>query len=114
MVAFGVWHPRCWSEVPWRCGMMQRNRRIFYIMVMLVLVAIAANAEATTVTGNFSVDDAFQFFISTIDTLPGTLIGVGDNWQITYTYTGALTPGVTNYLHVAAQNGGSPQMFIGD
>jgi hypothetical protein len=91
-----------------------RIGRAFWIVAMLVVVAVAGNAEATTVTGDFSVDDAFQFFISTDDTIPGTPIGSGADWTTTFTYTGTLTPGVTNYLHVAAQNGVGPTMFIGD
>jgi hypothetical protein len=42
------------------------------------------------------------------------LVGSGNDWGTTYSFTGLLTPGVTNYLHVQATDLGSPAGFIGD
>lgn len=61
-----------------------------------------------------TVDNVFQAFISTSDTVQGTLIGSGANWQVTQSFSTALTPGVTNFLHIMATDQGPPAMFLGD
>jgi MSHA biogenesis protein MshQ len=70
------------------------------ILVVLGLVNVAA-ATTTTVTTHMTVDDAFDLYLSTDDTIAGTYIGSGTHWEDTYTFApAALTPGVTNYIHV--------------
>jgi MSHA biogenesis protein MshQ len=80
----------------------------------LATFAFSGGAQATTVSTDMTVDNLFNFFISTNDTVPGALVGTGNNWPVTYSFTGLLTPGVTNYLHVQAINQGGPGGFIGD
>ena len=80
----------------------------------LAAFAVAGAAQASTVSTDMTVDNAFNFFISTNDSVPGIPFGTGNNWPQTYSFTGLLTPGVTNYLHIQAINAGGPGMFIGD
>jgi hypothetical protein len=59
---------------------------------------------ATTLTSTLTVDDDFEIYVSTDDSVPGTLLGGGSTvsrgWENSYAFTAALTPGVTNYVHV--------------
>jgi len=86
------------------------------IKIVICLVIVASFASATNITANFTVDDALNAYISTSDATLGTLVGSGPNsWFTTYTFTAALTPGVTNYLHIVASDVfGLPSMFVGD
>ena len=77
-------------------------------------LALCSSAHATTVSTNMTVDNGFNFFISTDDSVAGTPVGAGNDWPTTYSFTGLLVPGVTNYIHVQALNFGGPGMFIGD
>ncbi len=73
------------------------------------------NTHASVVTANIQVDDAFSFYISTSDTVPGTFIGSGDRWDLTYNFSDLLlTPHVVNYLHIMAYNSGGATGFTGD
>src|SRR5689334_19753491 len=82
--------------------------------LVLTLVAAATYASATNISANLTVDNSFDYYLSTSDSVLGTLIGSGNNWQVTSQFTSALTPGVTNYIHVVALNAGGPAGFIGD
>jgi PEP-CTERM motif len=53
-------------------------------------------------------------YISTSDAVLGTLVGTGNNWQVTYSLNATLTPGVTNYLHIVATDSGAPAGFLGE
>lgn len=77
-------------------------------------VALAStSALATTVTSLMNVDNVFNFYIATNDSVLGSFIGSGGDWQNTFSFTSPLTAGVTNYLHVVAANGGGPGGFEG-
>lgn len=41
------------------------------------------------------------------------MVGTGNDWGTTYLINATLTGGVTNYLHVIAENEGGPDAFIG-
>src|SRR5262245_36281058 len=73
----------------------------------LASTIFACGANATTLSGVLTVDDTFSAYISTNDAILGTLI-LSDsdlNWATTVSFSGvALTPGVTNYLHVVGQD----------
>ncbi len=83
---------------------MKTYKKMLVFAVLLSLSALVTPAGATSVTANISVDNEFQFYISTNDSIPGTLLGSGTEWQFTYTLEGVLASGVTNYLHVKAIN----------
>src|SRR5437764_6067297 len=75
----------------------------------------APDAQATTLSGNMTVDNFFFAFISTSDATLGTQVASGNNWPTTVGIPATtLTPGVTNYLHIEAINQTGPAMFIGD
>ena len=80
----------------------------------LAAFALCTGAHATTVSTDMTVDNAFNFFVSTDDSIAGTLVGTGNSWPTTFSFTALLAPGVTNYIHVQAINQGGPGMFIGD
>ncbi|MEK6792072.1 MAG: PEP-CTERM sorting domain-containing protein, partial [Deltaproteobacteria bacterium] len=68
-----------------------------------------------TLSSNMTADDAFELYISTNANVAGTLIGTGNWWPTTYSFNAALTPGVTNYIHVKAWDVyGYISSFIGD
>ena len=71
-------------------------------------------ARRRPLSTDLTVDNSFLLFISTDDSLAGTPVGSGSDWTTTYSFSAALTPGVTNDIHVAATNGGAPAAFIGD
>ena len=86
------------------------------IRIVICLAIVASCVSATNISANMSVDDALYAYISTSDATLGTLIGSGTNsWFSTYSFGTALTPGVTNYLHIVASDVyGLPSMLIGD
>lgn len=82
--------------------------------VLVCLVVATSFVSATTLTANMTVDNSFFAYISTSDSVLGTQIGTGTDWTSTYTFSTALTPGVTNFLHIVAHDDGAPAMFIGN
>ncbi len=80
---------------------------------LLALGLVAATSNAGTLTGKVNVDDEFEAYLSTSDSVVGTLIGSGLNWPTTYTFTTTLNPGQDYYLHIAAKDNGSPAGFLG-
>ena len=81
---------------------------------IVILFLSVASSSATTLSANMTVDNAFFAYISTDDSVLGTLVGSGNDWPTTFSFSSALTPGVTNYLHIEAINYGGPNGFIGD
>jgi hypothetical protein len=84
--------------------------------LILAGVGLSLVAQATTLTFTGVADDFFDAYVSTNDSVQGTLFA-----QQTTTWqngggTGSitLTPFVTNYLHIQARDAfGAPSMFIG-
>ena len=71
-------------------------------------------AQATTLSGYADVDNVLNAYISTSDSVLGTLFATGSDWNFNTNFSGvALTPGVTNYLHVVVTDQGGPRMFVG-
>jgi len=90
--------------------------RILFALLGAALAALASQstAQATTLSGNLTADNLFDAYISTNDSVLGTLITSGTNWPTTVSFGGqGLTAGVTNYLHIVATDQGKPDMFIG-
>ena len=93
--------------------------------ILIGIFAFALTAQglcgithASLITGHMTADDSFNFYISTDDSIQGTLVGSGTDWTLPYTLVGTLTPGVVNYLHISAVNGNDnppPRAgFVGD
>ncbi|HEY5289627.1 MAG TPA: PEPxxWA-CTERM sorting domain-containing protein [Caulobacteraceae bacterium] len=99
------------------------------ILVAAVLTSAAAGAQAAaTLSGNLTVDNAFNVYLSTSPTALGTLIASGTNWPSVQALSASLTGGNTYYLQVVGWNyddaatpgtiqpahlPGNPDMFIG-
>jgi hypothetical protein len=80
-------------------------------------ISIGVEVEQVAVsslTGNLNVDNTFEAYISTDDSVQGTLITSGTHWQTTYNLATSLTPGQTYYLHIKAIDEGGPAGFLGD
>jgi hypothetical protein len=86
-------------------------KRVTLIGVTLGLTCVAG---ATNITGNIAVDNVWSVYLSTDDSVQGTLIASGGNWGTPTSINAALTPGVTNFLHIVGQNQGGPSMLIAD
>ena len=65
-------------------------------------------------SGNLAVDNTFEAYISTDDSVQGDFLSSGNRWQTTYTLLSQLTPGQDYYLHIKATNTGGPSGFLGD
>lgn len=64
--------------------------------------------------GSMNVDNTFRVYISTDDSVQGTLIGSGDDWPTTVDIAANLTEGQDYYLHVYATDVGGVAGFLGD
>jgi hypothetical protein len=73
-----------------------------------------AFSQAGVLTANLTADNSFDFYISTSDSTLGTLIGSGNDWGTTFSFSPTLADGSSYYLHVAGNNSGGPGAFIGD
>ena len=89
------------------------------VPIVLALSGLAAIlcvqcANATSLSGGLTADNAFYAYISTDNTVLGTLVASGNDWGTTATLSDySLTPGQTYYLQVEAINYGGPGAFIG-
>jgi hypothetical protein len=84
------------------------------IAVAFGAVFAASQAQATTLSGDLTADNAFYAYVSTSASLLGTLVASGNNWPTTYSITPAYTlPDQTLYLNIEAINYGGPGGFIG-
>jgi len=63
---------------------------------------------------NVNVDNTFEFYLSTDDSVQGTLIGSGDSWPTTYELSSYLESGQEYFLHVYATDQGVAAGFLGD
>jgi MSHA biogenesis protein MshQ len=86
------------------------------VVSAVAMIASANLAHSTTLSGSLTADNAYWAFVSTSDSTLGTPVGqgtVGTDWTSTFALAQALTPGVTNYLHIEAINYWGPAMFVG-
>jgi hypothetical protein len=93
----------------------------FLRLATMFLVACLAGgsfvrcAKATSISGAVTADNAFFAYISTSNSVRGTLVASGNDWGTTFTIPSfALTPGQTYYLQIEAINYGGPGAIIGD
>lgn len=97
--------------------MLTHKLRTALFAAALAFGGVDASNAATTLSGDMTVDNLFSAYLSTNDSVLGTLFQIDSdaNWQTPQSFSGvALTPGVTNYLHIIGTDQGPPQMFIGD
>ena len=80
----------------------------------LIVVALSSPVRAASLYSAMTMDNAFDAYLSTDDSVLGTLIGSGTDWTTTYGLVGELTPAVTNYLHIVGYDFGGISAFIGD
>lgn len=80
------------------------GRNLLAILGLVLLFLTTLTTSAATVTANLTVDDRFDLYVSTDDTQLGTYIGSAEDWSVASTFTFDLTPGVTNYIHVAGSD----------
>lgn len=88
-------------------------KRVF----LLGLLALGGGASATTLTFTGLADDAFEAYISTNDSVEGTLFLAQTSTWLAGAVTGTvnLIPNVTHYLHIRARDiAGPPSMLIGE
>jgi hypothetical protein len=95
---------------------------IAIIGAALAAIVSLSSAQATTLTGTATADNAFSAWLSTDDSTLGTFIGGGSNWQ-SETNLGStpLASGTTYYLHIVSLNlngspavpGSDPDAFLG-
>ena len=80
----------------------------------LALISLVGGANATSLSGSLTVDNAFYAYLSTDNTVLGTLVAQGNNWPTVFNFNNfALSSGQTHYLQIEAINYGGPGAFIG-
>jgi hypothetical protein len=78
-------------------------------------LCLTTPAAATTLTARLTVDNLYEYYISTDDAKVGAFIADSPfGWWNVATFTTQLVPGVPQYLHIIARDEGPPAMFIGD
>jgi len=88
-------------------------KRLFTACAALCLVSSISAVQAAQLTSDMTTDDTFSYYISSDDTQLGTLIGSGNSWSTTYTFTTDISS--SSYLHVvAADTSGVIAGFIGN
>jgi hypothetical protein len=65
-------------------------------------------------TGSLHVDNTFEAYISTDDSVQGILLTSGNDWQTTYALASSLLEGQDYYLHIKATDTGGKAGFLGD
>jgi|GEM_PF-767175 len=89
------------------------------IQSIIAILALAhflcgAAASATELNGTLNVDNRFEAYISTDDSVQGTFLGSGTDWPTTYSIASTLNPGQDYFLHVRGIDEGGRAGFLGD
>jgi MSHA biogenesis protein MshQ len=92
-------------------GMMMRKTIVAALAIGLLMTGMA---QATTLTSEISMDNGYEIYISTLDTVAGTSFGADNNWQMTFTNSTTLSAGTDYYLHVYGYNQGYIAGFLGE
>lgn len=87
--------------------------KIAALLSVGMMIATAASVRATTISATMTVDNGYTAYISTDDSIAGTLITTHEDWYTTDTFSATLTAGVTNYLHIRAYDLGEIAGFLG-
>lgn len=91
-----------------------KNKLLAGLAIALLIAGMAGMANATILTSEISMDNGFIAYISTSDSVQGTLIGAGNNWNYVYTYNTPLQAGVDYYLHIYGYDEGGYAGFLGE
>jgi hypothetical protein len=85
------------------------------IVVAAFVAALAASqAQATTLSAEMTVDNAFFAYLGTSPSSLGTLVASGNDWTTPVSFTSfSLTPGQTYYLNIEAINYGGQGALLG-
>ena len=78
------------------------------------LMMIAGSASAGTLKTAISMDNGYQMYLSTSDSVQGTLVDFGNDWTSTFTNNIGLSGGVTYYLHIYGYDQGGVAGFLGE
>jgi len=89
------------------------SRHLRTALAAALLLGTAA-AQATVLNTKVAVDNGYQIYISTSNTIAGTQFGAGNAWTTAYTASTTLVSGVDYYLHVYAYDQGGVAGFLGD
>lgn len=71
-------------------------------------------ASSTVLTGEIIVDNGYSVYLSTSDSVQGTLFGSLNDWYTTGVNTVSLTAGVNYFLHVYGYDQGGIAGFLGE
>lgn len=88
--------------------------RVTQLILGLAALGGVGAASATTLTSEINMDNGFQVYISTSDTVAGTLFGSGNNWPATIVNTTTLSAGQDYFLHVYGYDQGGIAGFLGE
>jgi hypothetical protein len=75
---------------------------------------LCAVSQTSGLSGNLNVDNEFEAYLSTDDTVQGVFLSSGDDWPTTYNLLSELEPGQDYYLHIKATDKGGVAGFLGD
>jgi hypothetical protein len=89
------------------------NRILLIVSLMTLLVTTGVFATPTYLKADMTVDNGYSMYLSTDDSTLGTLVGKDTDWYKAESYQFSLEPGVTNYLHVKADDWGVISGFLG-
>ena len=93
---------------------MNRYGMLLGTIFFALLVPICFPVSADVITASLTTDNDFYAYLSTSDSVPGTLFASGHDWTTTYTATTAdLIPGTNYFLHVSGINEGGPAGLLG-
>src|SRR5437762_3580360 len=83
-------------------------------VLWLLAAGLVGEVGATVLHVDVTTDNQYNLYISTSDSTQGTLVGSGNSWPSPQSFNATLTGGVTNYIHIVAQNLGGPGGVLGD
>jgi hypothetical protein len=78
--------------------------RLSWIIGSVALAMVATSANASTLNLNLTADNEFKVYLSTDDSVLGTPIGAGNDWQTTYSFSQALGSASTYFIHIIGTN----------
>jgi hypothetical protein len=93
---------------------MRLARTLIASTAITLSVLGAGAAGAAELVGSLTADNSFQAYISTDPDALGTEVASGGNWQQAISFSEALAPGQTYYIHVIADNEGGPASTPGN
>ena len=83
---------------------MLSSYRLALAAAMSATLLYAGGARAATLIAHLTADNSFTYSIGTDDLTTGTIVGTGNDWHTTYSFSTTLTPGSIYYIHVAADH----------